>query len=48
MMDFYANLARHESKVDALRKGQLNLATAGLPPYYWASFELVGDPTGSI
>lgn len=48
MMDFYSHLAQHRTKVDALRDAQLSLVKAGMPPYYWASFELVGDPDGSI
>ena len=48
MMSFYGNLARHQSKVEALRAAQLDFVHAGLPPYYWAGFEIVGDPNGTV
>ncbi len=48
MTRFYQNLATHESKAMALRHAQLQLLKAGLNPYYWASFEVVGDPTGIV
>ncbi len=48
MRNFYAQLALHRRKVDALRTAQLDLMNQGLPPYYWASFQIVGDPDGSI
>jgi CHAT domain-containing protein len=48
MKTFYAGLAAHERKVDALRAAQLDLLKDGLPPYYWASFQLVGDADGTI
>jgi CHAT domain-containing protein len=48
MTDFYARLARHETKAEALRDAQLDLLTKHLPPYYWASFELVGEPNGTL
>jgi CHAT domain-containing protein len=48
MSIFYAQLALHHRKVDALRTAQLNLLNQGLPPYYWASFQIVGDPNGTI
>jgi CHAT domain-containing protein len=44
MTDFYAALHRHIQKVDALREAQLSLMNEGLPPYYWASFQIVGNP----
>lgn len=44
MTDFYAALYRHIQKVDALREAQLSLMNEGLPPYYWASFQIVGNP----
>ncbi len=43
MKTFYAGLADHESKGEALRNAQLELLKDDLPPYYWASFQLVGD-----
>ncbi len=48
MKDFYAGLAAHDRKVDALRAAQLELLNEGLPPYYWASFQLVGDANGTV
>ena len=46
MTQFYSHLATHERKTDALRAAQLELLNQGLPPYYWASFQIVGDPNG--
>ena len=48
MTQFYARLANHERKVDALRTAQLELLDRGLPPYFWASFQIVGDPNGKL
>jgi len=48
MSTFYSQLALHHRKVDALRTAQLDLLNQGLPPYYWASFQIVGDPDGTI
>lgn len=48
MTTFYASLANHDSKVGSLRNAQLELLRSNLPPYYWASFEIVGDPTGTV
>jgi CHAT domain-containing protein len=48
MAEFYARLARGESKGDALRDAQRQLIKEGYSPFYWASFELVGDPNGTI
>jgi CHAT domain-containing protein len=45
---FYAQLARHERKVDALRDAQLNFLNRGLPPYFWASVQIVGDANGTL
>jgi CHAT domain-containing protein len=45
---FYAGLQTHISKSEALRQAQLSLQRDGLPPYYWASFELEGDSSGTI
>ena len=47
MTNFYANL-KTESKAQALRDAQLELLRAGFGPYYWASFELVGDPDNLV
>jgi hypothetical protein len=43
MTNFYGNL-KTESKAQALRDAQIELLRAGFSPYFWASFELVGDP----
>ena len=48
MADFYGQLAQHKSKVDALRTAQLALMKQGLAPYFWASFQIVGDPNGTL
>jgi len=48
MTDFYSNLVAHQSKVEALRNAQLGVIHDGLPPYYWAGFELAGDPAGTL
>lgn len=48
MTSFYAGLATHSRKVDALRAAQLELLHENLPPYYWASFQLVGDANGNL
>ncbi|MDR5728550.1 MAG: CHAT domain-containing tetratricopeptide repeat protein [Terriglobia bacterium] len=48
MAGFYARLGKGESKGEALRDAQRELIKEGVKPYYWASFELVGDPNGTI
>ena len=49
MSQFYAQLAHHTRKVDALRAAQLDLLNnRHLPPYFWAGFQLVGDPNGTL
>jgi CHAT domain-containing protein len=48
MAMFYSQLAQHTRKVDALRTAQLDLLNQGLPPYFWASFQIVGDPNGTL
>ncbi|HEX4164596.1 MAG TPA: CHAT domain-containing tetratricopeptide repeat protein [Bryobacteraceae bacterium] len=48
MKTFYDHLARGESKAAALREAQMELARKAVSPYYWASFEVVGDPSGSL
>lgn len=48
MTTFYAGLAAHDRKVDALRAAQLELLNEGLQPYFWASFQLVGDANGTL
>ncbi len=48
MAAFYARLGKGEAKGEALRDAQRQLIKEGLQPYYWASFQLVGDPNGTI
>jgi CHAT domain-containing protein len=48
MSIFYSQLAHETRKVDALRSAQLDLLNEGLPPYFWASFQIVGDPDGTL
>jgi CHAT domain-containing protein len=47
MKAFYTHLATSD-KAGALRQAELELMRSGLPPYYWASYEIVGDSQGSI
>ena len=42
MKSFYSQLGAN-SEADALRQAKLDLLRAGLSPYYWASYEIVGD-----
>ena len=48
MTEFYTRLAQHKNIGQALREAQLQFLQAGLAPYYWASFEIVGDADGTI
>jgi CHAT domain-containing protein len=48
MTDFYANLGRKEAKAEALRQAQLTMLKSGSPPYYWAGFELDGEPASIL
>ncbi|MEA2259716.1 MAG: hypothetical protein QOJ51_2541 [Acidobacteriaceae bacterium] len=48
MATFYAGLAAHDRKVDALRAAQLELVKQTAPPYFWASYQMVGDPNGTL
>ena len=48
MTDFYGELANHKRKVEALRSAQLAMISQGLTPYFWASFQIVGDPNGTL
>ncbi|RSL18680.1 CHAT domain-containing protein [Edaphobacter aggregans] len=48
MMNFYSNLGLHKRKVDALRSSQLDLLQKGFVPYFWAGFQLAGDPNGNL
>ena len=48
MMDFYQHLGHNKGKAESLRRAQLDMLHSGAPPYYWAGFELVGEPSGSL
>jgi CHAT domain-containing protein len=48
MTTFYSQLASRQKKVDALRLAQLDMLQKGLPPYFWAGVQIVGDPSGTI
>jgi CHAT domain-containing protein len=48
MTDFYAHLSNREAKAEALRNAQLDMLANHVSPYYWASFELAGEPNGRI
>jgi CHAT domain-containing protein len=48
MIDFYQHLGHNEGKAESLRRAQLDMLHSGAPPYYWAGFELVGEPSGSL
>lgn len=48
MANFYEHLGRHEGKAEALRQAQLEMLKAGAPPYYWAGFQLDGEPSDSL
>ena len=48
MTNFYSHLGRHEGKAEALRQAQLAMLNSGAPPYYWAGFELDGDPNSAL
>jgi CHAT domain-containing protein len=48
MTQFYRNLTNRQDRVLALRNAQLAFIQEGLPPYYWAGFEIGGDSAGSL
>jgi CHAT domain-containing protein len=48
MIDFYGHLGRNEGKAEALRQAQLDILNSGAPPYFWAGFELDGEPSNSL
>jgi CHAT domain-containing protein len=48
MTVFYEHLGRAEEKGESLREAQLQMIASGDPPYFWAGFEVVGDPTGNL
>ncbi|MCK9389451.1 MAG: CHAT domain-containing protein [Sulfuritalea sp.] len=45
MRAFYTNLGR-TGKLDALRQAQLDIKRKYPPPYFWAPFQLLGNPDG--
>ena len=47
MKAFYTHLS-NSGKAEALRQAKLELLRAGLSPYYWASYEIVGDSEGPL
>jgi CHAT domain-containing protein len=48
MSNFYAHLGHGEGKGEALRRAQLKILNSGAPPYYWAGFELDGEPNTAL
>ena len=48
MISFYRHLSDGKSKADALRESQLELLKSGNPPYFWAGFELDGEPSATL
>lgn len=48
MVAFYRHLGNHEAKAEALRSAQLEMMRSGASPYYWAGFELDGEPAGGL
>ena len=44
MKQFYGYLVSGETRVNALRRAQQDLARKARSPYYWAAFQLAGDP----
>ena len=44
MISFYSHLRDGLTKADALRAAQKDIRRSYPNPYYWASFELLGDP----
>jgi CHAT domain-containing protein len=48
MSNFYTHLAHGMKKGEALRQAQLELLYSGQPPFYWASFEIVGEPDDAL
>ena len=48
MISFYGHLGHGEDKAEALRQAQLELMKSGDPPYFWAGFELDGEPNAKL
>jgi CHAT domain-containing protein len=47
MKAFYTHLSQ-VGKAEALRQAKLDMLHSGLSPYYWASYEIVGDSDGPL
>jgi CHAT domain-containing protein len=48
MAIFYQHLAKGESKSAALRQAQMSMLRSGASPYFWAGFELDGEPSEPV
>jgi CHAT domain-containing protein len=48
MIAFYRHLSQSEGKAEAMREAQLELLKSGDPPYFWAGFELDGEPNATL
>ncbi len=48
MISFYRQLSLRKPKAEALRDAQLELMNSGDPPYFWAGFELAGEPSATL
>ncbi len=49
MIDFYENLKQGQSKSEALRQAKMSMiASAASQPYYWAAFEMSGEPSAPL
>jgi CHAT domain-containing protein len=48
MIGFYQHLSLGEAKAEALRDAQIELLKSGDPPYFWAGFELAGEPNATL
>lgn len=48
MSNFYSHLAAGTDKGEALREAQLDLVKSGFAPFYWASFQIVGEPDDAL
>lgn len=48
MIHFYQRLGQGESKAEALRQAQLDMLRSGQSPFFWAGFEMDGEPRGGL
>jgi CHAT domain-containing protein len=48
MISFYARLGSGSGKAEALRQAQLEMVNSGDPPFFWAGFELDGEPNATL